>query len=349
MKRVSFLCLTLLLVSGSVTMAEPPSDRGQQTSEFHPLRIVTIGEDSYLGVRLTEVTSDSVRRLSLKEERGALLTEVLADSPAAKAGLQKDDVIVRWNGERVDSAAELSRLKRETPAGRTVKLGVMRNGSEMETQVELGRYSDRRQSLVRWNDDGIRGIFVGERGRMGISLQNLTPQLAEYFGVPERTGALVSTVQPDSPAAKAGIKAGDVILSMGGEKIDTPNDIMRILSRTKEGPLEVRVMRNRQEMTFTVQVEKGGSSSNLLFDRLDSLIVHPPDVLLSMPELVMPRIDMPEITLPRLAPLAIPMPRIDMPEITLPRLAPLVVPMPRIEIPPIEMRLAPRNRILLQE
>ncbi len=345
MKRVSLLCLALLLISGSMALAGPPSGRGSQRAESRPLRLLTAGEDSYLGVRLTEVTSDSVRRLNLKEERGALLTEIISDGPAAKAGLQKDDVIVRWNGERVDSAAELSRLKRETPAGRTVRLGVMRNGSEIEIDVELGRYSDRPQRSLLWTTGGIEGIFAGERGRLGISLQNLTPQLAEYFGVPERTGALVSSVDTASPAAKAGLKAGDVILSMGGEKIDTPTDIMRILNRTKEGPLEVRVMRDRQEMTFTVQVEKSGSSSGLLFDdRIDSLMVHPPDVVIPMPEITMPSINLPVLTIPRLVPMAVPMPRIEM---TLPRLSPVVIPMPRIEIPSVQLRLAPRHRILL--
>lgn len=329
MKRVSFLSLTLLLISGTVTLAEPPSDTGRQTPRANPVQPHRGEADSYLGVQLSEVTSESVRRLNLREERGAILIEVLPDSPAAKAGLQKDDVIIRWNGERVDSAAELSRLKRETPAGRTVRLGVVRNGSEMDFDVALGQYSDYRRPLVQWSDSGgITRIVVGERGRMGISLQNLTPQLAEYFGMPGQKGALVSSVHPDSPAAKAGIKAGDVILSVDGDEIENPYAIMRALRRNTNDPLDVRVMRDRQEMTFTVQVEKGGSSSNLLFDGyIDSFIVQAPNVVIPMPEITMPRIEMPEIVIPRIAPVS--------------------VPIRRIEIPPVRLRLAPRYRIQL--
>ncbi|MCS6805008.1 MAG: PDZ domain-containing protein [Blastocatellia bacterium] len=234
---------------------------------------------SFLGVTTEEVTPEVVRRLKLKEERGALITSVLPDSAAAKAGLQKDDVIVRWNGAPVESASQLHRLIRETPSGRMVRLGVVRDGREIEMRVTLGKRSEHeprqfRGLLDRETQERLRepfgkarealenldwgayfGAFSG-RGRMGITLQELTPQLADYFGVKDRTGVLISSVREDSPASRAGLKAGDVIIAIDGESVQDANDVIRVVAKKEQGPVEVRIVRERREMTVTVTLEK---------------------------------------------------------------------------------------------
>src|SRR5918912_4361364 len=121
MKRTLMLTLSALLVINSAALA---ATRDQDKNE-RPRR-ANGSSRGYLGVEIEEVTREAVGRLRLREERGALITRVTADTAAAKAGLQKDDVIVRWNGEPVESTRELSRHIEETPAGRTVKLGVLR-------------------------------------------------------------------------------------------------------------------------------------------------------------------------------------------------------------------------------
>ena len=251
MKRSLVMCLSALLACSSVAMASLRYDYDQQTPE-RPRRVEL---PSFLGVELSEVSRETVARLKLREERGALIEEVTSGSSAAQAGLQKNDVIVKWDGEQIESAREMSRHVRETPAGRAVRLTVMRDGREIEVSVTLGerkalvnRVSVARPAIasVRVRPDIQIRPRVQDRGHLGVEMQGMTPQLAEYFGLSKRSGALVIFVFADSPAAKAGLKAGDVILSAGGETVENPLDIRRALTGKSEGVIEFRIMRDKQ-------------------------------------------------------------------------------------------------------
>src|SRR5690349_17428739 len=121
MKRTLMLALGALLAINATVLAGP---RDQDKND-RPRRI-TMSNSGYLGVEIEEVTRDVAGRLRLSQERGALITGVTEDTAAAKAGLRKDDVVTRWNGSPIESARELSRHIRETPAGRNVKLGLLR-------------------------------------------------------------------------------------------------------------------------------------------------------------------------------------------------------------------------------
>lgn len=236
------------------------------------LRMTNSG--SYLGVYIREVTDDDVDRLDLGEERGALVTDVPDEGPAAEAGFQADDVIVSWNGARVESAAQLRRLVGETPAGRSVDLGYVRDGGQRTATIELG---DRSSSVTRWSPRGELGADVRGRleeslgdarfhlrelrdghgdfrmfmrgGRLGVGIQNLGDQLAEYFGADDG-GVLVTSVREDSPAADAGLRAGDVIVRVDGEPVSDPGDLMREITGAEAGEIELRVLRERQERTI---------------------------------------------------------------------------------------------------
>ena len=306
MKRSLIFCLAVLLAGSSVAFAKGfDQDRNDRP------RRATIQSSGFLGVDLDEVTSDVVGRLKLREERGALVNSVTKDSAASKAGLQKDDVIIKWNGEAIDSARQLGRHIRETPVGRAVKLGVVRDGREIEvnaTMGDRGEYQSRfrvessqirdqireqaRQAReqsrlardqVRQASRAVARVRDGRNYRMGISLQSMSPQLAEYFGLKDRNGALVVFVHPDTAAAKAGIKAGDVILSVGGETVGSPLKVHQILRSKSEGPTEVKVMRDRQERTITIQLEKAEPNSFFIspddFDDFGEIIVEVPRCL----------------------------------------------------------------------
>ncbi|MDX1579596.1 MAG: PDZ domain-containing protein, partial [Gemmatimonadota bacterium] len=225
----------------------------------------------YLGVRIVDVDEEDVERLGLPEERGTLVVEVVDGTPAAEAGLEPDDVIVRWNDERVESAAEFSRLVRETPPGRTVRLGVVRDGSERDVRAELGEperamRSFRMRSAPNLRLRGPEGrvrvegperafVFRMGRPRLGVSVSSLSDQLGEYFGVENGDGALITEVHEETPAARAGLRAGDVIRSVAGEEVDGPGDISRILADRDAGPVEVEIVRDRQARTITVELE----------------------------------------------------------------------------------------------
>lgn len=356
MKR-SILCLAVLVCSSvSPVWASLTNDSDQQTIE-RPRR-VQISAGGFLGVELGEVNGEVAQRLKLKEERGALIEGVTSGSSAAQAGLQKDDVVVKWDGESIESARELTRHIRETPAGREVRLGVLRDGREMEISAKMGD----RVSLVnaaraaravravrsvpptpvariRVRPEVAR-VRVRDGARLGAQLQSMTAQLAEYFGLSKRTGALVVFVFADSPAAKAGLKAGDVILSMGGETVENPMDLRRILTTKPEGAVELKVLRDKKEQNLTVHVEKGTNSWLLESEDSEEVVA-----MISPISIDLPKIDVPAtvINVPRinLAPMVVQAPRVTIAPmvVRVPRMtiAPMVVPSINVQVPKIDI------------
>jgi serine protease Do len=367
MRRSLFYGLIALLACSSVAMAGLRSDYDQEKAERQ--RRVQISTGGFLGVELGEINAETVQRLKLREEHGALVEGITSGSSAAAAGLQKNDVIVKWEGAPIESARELSRHIRETPAGRAIRLGIVREGREIEINVKMGERAARLNSLrvdtpvpvarVRIRP-GVARVRVRDQGHLGVQLQSMTAQLAEYFGLSKRTGALVVFVFADSPAAKAGLKAGDVILSMAGENIENPMDLRQVLSTKAEGPVEVRIIRDKQEKTLTVQIEKGTRSWLLEPDDSDDVLALAPvpdinispvisPVVVRVPtiRLVPMTIEMPRV---KVAPVAIPAVKIDITpmKLELPTLeiVPVKIEVPRVKVPPIRVQVVPRRIIL---
>lgn len=354
MKRNLLMCLSVLLVCSSVAWAGPRRDFEQQTPE-RPRRVQLLA-GSFLGVELSEVSRETVARLKLRAERGALIESVTSGSSAAQAGLQKNDVIVKWDGEPIESAREMSRQIRETPAGRVVRLTVMRDGREIEIKVTLG---ERRSvaNLVRAARPATFTVLarpdiqirrLQDRARLGAELQSMTPQLAEYFGLSKRSGALVIFVFADSPAAKAGLKAGDVILSAGGETVDNPMDLRRALIDKSEGSVEFRILRDKREQTLKVQLEKGSSSWLLSPDDSDAIV----RLAMSPMSVEIPKLSLAPtvITVPRISlkPMKVQIPTSEISPIVIPQieLAPMKVEIPKVKIEPTKIVIAPRRIVL---
>ena len=354
MKRSLVMCLSALLACSSVAMASLRCDYDQQTPE-RPRRVEL---PSFLGVELSEVSKETVARLRLREERGALIDGVTSGSSAAQAGLQKNDVIVKWDGEPIESAREMSRHIRETPAGRAVRLTVMRDGREIEVGVTLGertplvnrvRIARPAIASVRVRPDIQIRPRVQDRGHLGVQMQSMTPQLAEYFGLSKRSGALVIFVFADSPAAKAGLKAGDVILSAGGETVDNPMDVRRALTDKSEGVIEFRIMRDRQEQTLKVQLEKGTTSwllapddcaDGVAWTAITPMAVQVPKIAISPIAVKMPIVTV--------KPMKIAMPRLETAPMVIPQvmLAPMKVEIPKVQINPVKIVVVPRRVVL---
>ena len=281
------LALSVAVLTAMVTTFDAASaqeaDRDQRVVQAFSVQ----GGGSHLGVRIEDVNAELAEELGLGAEYGVHVASVVEGGPAEEAGVEDGDVILGWNGERVESAAQLQRLVRETPPGRTVQLGLFRGGSERQVSVTLGDSSDRFQNLSittapRFAQElrerirtavpgGVRVIgpgdvriagpggvrvasFFGERGRLGVSVQNLGEQLAEYFDVDG--GALVVSVVEDSPAEAAGIRAGDVITAIADEEVEDPGDLIEALSERDAGPVTVRLVREGQERSITVELEE---------------------------------------------------------------------------------------------
>ena len=255
------------------------------------------GERSYLGVFLEEVSSDRMKDLNLSEERGAVVMKVSEGSPAEKAGMKENDVIVSFNGRRVDTVRELQRLLGETPPGRTVTFDVLRAGAPQTLTVTVtkrnlntryfgpdmkldGKLFEQAQAEMRAAEKATKltdeqrkkmeqdferfgnfnFVYGGPGGRfrgtrIGITAEPLTGQLAQYFGVKSGRGVLITEVQDDRPAAKAGLKAGDVITAVDGKPVENVSGLMTIITE-KEGPVVLTIIRSQSEQSVTVNIEK---------------------------------------------------------------------------------------------
>jgi membrane-associated protease RseP (regulator of RpoE activity) len=348
------LLVALGLVLAVVAIAGLASLRAQESPEAP--QVITIGSGGFLGVYLEEVDDAATDRLRLREERGALIAEVSEDGPAAEAGLLKDDVIVEFNGEDVESVGELSRMVRETPAGRTVALGVIRDGQAREISVELGERPgvvwlgpdiDRRQGVFIAPGDGEHGkhrVFAfGGRGRLGVQLQSLGDQLAEYFGV--TGGALIASVREDSPAAEAGLEAGDVITRVGDRAVEDVGDVAEAVHEAEAGSLSITVVRDGDTRTLTAQLPErhSGSWDWGSEDGSYSYSFMLPDI--EIPEIVVPEFKTPSVWIQEIK---IPSfefnwdkedgePWLVIPEITIPGFEIPEVFVPEIRVPEIEV------------
>jgi membrane-associated protease RseP (regulator of RpoE activity) len=257
---------------GEPALPMPPD--GPQNFSFF------ISGGSFLGVYAEDVSKDNMGRYNLREVRGVGITQVAKDSPAQKAGLRKDDVILRFDGENVTSTRKLTRLVSEVAPDQTVRLAISRGGAEQEVSVTIAKRNESINAgegfralqgmpdlrglmapegpggnVWKWEGPGQGGDMVfafGNNRRIGVSTMQLTKQLAEYFGIADGQGVLVTSVADDSPAAKAGIKAGDVITAIDGEKVDGAGDVARGINKKKEGDVTLTVIRKGNQRTIPV-------------------------------------------------------------------------------------------------
>jgi S1-C subfamily serine protease len=207
-----------------------------------------------------------------KAPAGVLVEEVRLDGPAEKAGVKRSDVIVEFDGEHVRSARQFARLVQETAPGRTVKAVALRGGQRKEFQITpeshsawsttsgdwmLGRLGDDLSNLTdhlppfNFNFDF---DLAGGGRRLGVTVSELTTQLAGYFGASD--GVLVTSVADGSPAASAGLKAGDVITSVNGERVRSRDDLVRGLRDARDGEeVTVRIVRDKKEASVKAKIE----------------------------------------------------------------------------------------------
>jgi serine protease Do len=232
---------------------------------------------SWLGVETQEVTAEKAKELKLSAERGVVIGKVLEDSPAAKAGLKDGDVITEISGQRVEGTVQFRRMIHETPAGRTLQLTVSRNGRPETVQVMLGKMQEGRKHFMTGMNampqafqfqmpevapmpgmpslDWDGGNFLTGGPRLGIDAEDISGQLGAYFGAPDGEGILVRDVNSGSAAEKAGVKAGDVITSLNGERIRDVAELRSKLAAAGEGKTaKLGVLRNKSALTLDVEI-----------------------------------------------------------------------------------------------
>lgn len=247
----------------------------QDKLQERPNIFVSTDEGSgWLGVEIDEVTPEKAKDLKLSATRGVIVSDVEPDSPAAKSGLKENDVILEYDGQAVEGTVQFRRLVRETPPGRTVALMISRDGRKQNVSVELADrnafYEKQMQGRMRdfgkpfalatpnLNFNMPDMFFMDSRTPLlGINAEDLTGQLGSYFGAPDNSGVLVREVRSGTPADKAGLKAGDVIVKVDDKPIKSLSDLREELrDKSDQKTVNLGVLRKGSEMNVRVEIEK---------------------------------------------------------------------------------------------
>lgn len=266
--------IPLNLLAGAALLLAPGLTplNAQQTPDAPGIREAQMPATGWLGVSVEEISAQKAQELKLPGAYGVLVTEVGSDSPAAKAGLKNGDVITEYAGQRVEGVIEFRRLVRETPPGRTITMSVWRDGRSQTLSAELGKSESRNpgdmfESMMRRFSSGGPNPFgfgatVPPRAVLGITAQDLSGQLAKYFGAPDGEGVLITNVQSNSAAAKAGLEAGDVITKVDGNRVRTMRELLGQLREKRETKnVTLSVLRKGTEISVNVEPQTGQSSA----------------------------------------------------------------------------------------
>ncbi len=290
--RKSILAILILpmfaavATGGQLCLQEPFSEVFGYSSE-------DFGGGSYLGVDTRDVTTDRLADLKLKEEHGVEVTLVDQDAPAGKAGVKEHDVILSLNGNQVESVEQLRRMIHEIPPGRLVTLGISRGGQPVTLKAQL---ADRKKAFalggpgksfnftmpaipaipampampsvnatpfVPEMDMPVSIVVVHSSARSGLMVENLTPQLGDFFGAKNGKGVLVRSVEKGSRAEQAGFRAGDVIVKVNGESISDSGDFTHAMHGRKSSTVTVSIIREKKEQNITLTVPERNQSELL--------------------------------------------------------------------------------------
>jgi serine protease Do len=225
-------------------------------------------DKAWLGVYLQDINRDIREAMDLESSRGALIAGVVEDSPAEEAGIEEEDVVIEFEGEKIGGASSLTKLVNKHSPGDEITLKIVRDGKEKKVVVTLGKrpkdslyfsfedepYLDMAKKL---KSPGVYSLSWTSGTRIGVMVQDLSEQLGEYFGVEDGKGALITEVEEDMPAEKAGLKAGDVIVEADGDEVDDTQELREIISEKEEGDkVAIKVIRNHSPKSFDVEVKE---------------------------------------------------------------------------------------------
>jgi len=238
------------------------------------------GTSSYLGVDISDITTERLSALKLKEEKGVEVTMVDQDAPAGKAGIKEHDVILTMNGTSIESGAQLRRMIHEMPPGRVVSFGLSRDGAPLTVKVQLAdKHSEFAMHGPHPGDihvnipdihipdiemPNFEWVVTTRSERSGLMVENITPQLGEFFGVKNGNGVLVRSVEKGSRAEKAGLRAGDVIVKVNDQAVHDTSDFTHAVRSRNGGSVSIGVMREKKEQNINLTLPERKESGDLL-------------------------------------------------------------------------------------
>jgi serine protease Do len=252
--------------------ADPPSQPWIFSSEDS-------GTSSYLGVDISDITTERLSALKLKEEKGVEVTMVDQDAPAGKTGIKEHDVILTMNGTSIESGAQLRRMIHEMPPGRVVSFGLSRDGAPLTVKVQLAdKHSEFAMHGSHSGDihvnipdihipdiemPNFEWVVTTRSERSGLMVENITPQLGEFFGVKNGNGVLVRSVEKGSRAEKAGLRAGDVIVKINDQPVHDTSDFTHAVKSRNSGSVTMGVIREKKEQNINLTLPDRKESGEL--------------------------------------------------------------------------------------
>lgn len=295
--RRSFAFMSFIVVAAAFTAAQTPEPKVKGEANVFSW---AFDGGSYLGVQTEEVTRGNFAKFGLREVRGVAVEKVVDGSPAQTAGLQDGDVIVKFNGEEVTSTRKLTRLVSEVSPDHTAKITVLRAGTEREISITVGKrptpkfeegsfafgspgqtgkmqfpqipnatklpeFNEFPRVLIEPREPGQGMIWrLGGGRQIGVSIYPITRQMGETFGV--SGGVMISNVRENSAAAKAGLKAGDIITEVDGKAVTNNLDLTRAIGEKKEGDVTLTIVRDRNRQTVRVTPEEAKGNFEHFFE-----------------------------------------------------------------------------------
>jgi serine protease Do len=282
-----YILTTIALLPLLLSLSSAEQNWVVDSSQPYGISSEDSGGSSYLGVDIVDISADRLGALKLKEEQGVEVTMVDQDAPAGKAGVKEHDVILTMNGAAVESKSQLQRMIHETPAGRVVSLGLSRDGQPLTIKVQLGDRRSEFPHIAKSKDDfhfemppmpnipdfevpNIGVVYVHSSMRSGLMVENLTPQLGEFFGAKSGNGVLVRSVEKGSRADKAGLRAGDVIIRVGEQAVHDTSDFTHAFRARSAGSVNVSVIRDKKEQTLTLTLPERKESGEMLEETFEA-------------------------------------------------------------------------------
>jgi C-terminal processing protease CtpA/Prc len=240
-----------------------------QTSKEKEKRVVvhvTTHDGAWLGVSLSDMTPKTAKEMDAKTDSGALVRSVSEDSPAEKAGIKEDDIVIEFNGKPIADSDDLVKAVGGAKAGETVDVIVMRKDDKKSLKATLAEAPAPPEPIVvtvPHAPDMNMFMRHASQAPYGLSLRTLNRQLGEYFGAPGGHGVLVEEVRKKSPAAEAGFKAGDVIVKVGDETVESVGEVREALGDFKKGEkANIAVLRKGTKTTLKLPIEEKSVGSS---------------------------------------------------------------------------------------
>ncbi len=203
----------------------------------------------WLGVEIQQVTPDLAQSFGLDKAEGALVANVVEDGPAAKAGVQRGDIILKFNGRPVPDEHHLPEMVAQTPINGTVPLEVLRNGKHLTLEVKVGELKETKLASAKSEE---------QNSNWGLQVQALTPEIAQQLNLKSNKGVVVRGVTPDTPGADAGVQPGDVVLEVNHKKIDSVVDFLSEAKSAKGSKKPALLLVQRGDATLYTVIKPEG-------------------------------------------------------------------------------------------